>query len=350
MLKRMLKAAIGALGLAAAPLAAEAADPIKLRVSHFAPTGAVPHVNFMVPWCERIKTQSQGRLECQIYPLMQIGGTAPQLYDQARDGIADIAWGVGTYTPGRFPLMEVFELPFMAPSAEVAARASWRFATGRAKQEWTDVHLITMTTPDGGAIFSRKPIRTIDDMKGNKVRVGGRYLVSMMNQIGASPVTMNAMQSPDALSKGVIDSTMIPWELAKALRLNELVKNVAEPAQVGNLPMFYTTPQFFAMNRKKYDSLPADLRKVIDDNGGEKVAGEIGRIWDQSAEPVRKAFRDRGNTIVEFQQPEMERWVKAAQPAHEEWIKFVGERGYDGKAVLEEARAVIKEISATVKR
>ena len=128
------------------------------------------------------------------------------------------------------------------------------------------------------------------------------------------------------------------------------LKNVAEPAQVGNLPMFYTTPQFFAMNRKKYDSLPADLRKVIDNNGGEKVAGEIGRIWDESAVPVRKVFRDRGNTIVEFQAVEMERWVKAAQPAYDEWIKFVGERGYDGKAVLEEARAVIKEIALTVKR
>ena len=98
-----------------------AAQEITLKVSHFWPPAAMPPSKFLVPWCDKIAAESGNRMKCQIFPAMQLGGTPPQLFDQARDGIADIVWTLPGYTAGRFPIMEVFELPFMTYSAESAS-------------------------------------------------------------------------------------------------------------------------------------------------------------------------------------------------------------------------------------
>ncbi len=111
-IKRLALAAFVAASALTA-LTAQAADPITLKVSHFLPPSAPGHAKFIVPWCEKVELESKGELKCQIYPAMQLGGTPPQLFNQARDGVADIVWTLPGYTAGRFPISEVFELPFM---------------------------------------------------------------------------------------------------------------------------------------------------------------------------------------------------------------------------------------------
>ena len=102
---------------------AASAEEVTLKVHHFLPPGSTAHAKFITPWCDKINKESAGRLKCQIYPAMQLGGTPPQLIDQARDGIADIVWTLPGYSAGRFPAVEVFELRFMTMTAELSIRS-----------------------------------------------------------------------------------------------------------------------------------------------------------------------------------------------------------------------------------
>ena len=133
--------------LALTPPCAVAAD-VTLRVHHFLPPMAPAQTDFIEPWAERVQTESEGRIEVQIFPSMQLGGRPPQLYDQVRDGVADVVWTVLGYTPGRFPTMEVFELPFMPASAEATSQATQAFYESQpaAQEDFGDIHPLAFFT------------------------------------------------------------------------------------------------------------------------------------------------------------------------------------------------------------
>jgi TRAP-type C4-dicarboxylate transport system substrate-binding protein len=170
-----LRTSAAALLLSALPLASAAAETITLKVHHFLPPGSTTHAKMLVPWCERIERESSGRLKCQLYPSMQLGGTAQQLYDQARDGVADIVWTLPGYTAGRFPVMEVFELPFMMSNAEVASRAAWEFYEKHGRHEFREVRPLAVHVHDAGYLHTReRQVRTLADFKGMKLRAPTR--------------------------------------------------------------------------------------------------------------------------------------------------------------------------------
>jgi TRAP-type C4-dicarboxylate transport system substrate-binding protein len=324
----------------AAPVAG--AQEITLKVAHFLPTSSTTHAKFIVPWCERIRAQSNGRLRCQIYPSMQLGGTPPQLYDQARDGIADIVWTLPGYTAGRFPVTEVFELPFMTPNATAASQALWSFYERHAVKEFEAVKPLALHVHDNGQLHLRdKPIRTLADFKGLKIRAPTRQTNRLLARLGATPVSMPVPAVADALNKGVIDGAVVPWEVVPSIKVHEMVKfhTETDPA----MPALYTAVFLYAMNRKTYDSLPPDLRQVIDDNSGLALARELGQLWDASAPAARKQATDRGNQINVVPVTEVAHWDRAARPLYAEWIADMNRRGLDGNALLADARALIEQ-------
>ena len=193
-LQRTARSVVGLLGVLVvlAGSAAHAQAPqVTLKVAHFLPTSSITHAKFIVPWCERIRAQSQGRMACQIYPAMQLGGTPPQLFDQARDGIADIVWTLPGYTAGRFPITEVFELPFIAPNATAASQALWTFYTRHAVKEFEAVKPLVLHVHDNGQLHLRdRPVRALADLKGMKVRAPTRQTNRLLARLGATPVSM----------------------------------------------------------------------------------------------------------------------------------------------------------------
>jgi TRAP-type transport system periplasmic protein len=327
------------LGLAAAPARAQ---EITLKVSHFLPTTSTTHARFIVPWCERIRAQSNGRLRCQIFPSMQLGGSPPQLYDQVRDGVADIVWTLPGYTAGRFPITEVFELPFMTPNATAASQALWTFYERHAVKEFEAVKPLALHVHDNGQLHLRdRPIRTLADFKGLKLRAPTRQTNRLLARLGATPVSMPVPAVADALSKGVIDGAVVPWEVVPSIKVHEMVKfhTETDPA----MPALYTAVFLYAMNRKTYDSLPPDLRRVIDDNSGLPLARELGQLWDASAPAARKQATDRGNQINVVPATEVANWDRAARPLYADWIADMNKRGLDGNALLADARALIDQ-------
>lgn len=320
------------------------AQEVTLKVAHFLPPGSTAHAKFIAPWCEKIGRESGGKLKCQIYPAMQLGGTPPQLIDQVRDGIADIVWTLPGYSAGRFPAIEVFELPFMTKSAEGSSRALWEYVKANKLDatEFKDVKPILFHVHDEGQLHLVKgPIKQMNDFKGLKLRAPTRQTNRFLAALGATPVGMPVPAVSDALSKGVIDGALLPWEVVPAVKAHELVKFHSESDAKSRA--IYTTAFIFAMNKAKYDSLPADLKAVIDANGGADMSAWVGKVWDESATGARKLASDRNNAFNTVPSSELAAWEKAGEAVVEAWIGEVGGKGFDGRALLKSARELIQK-------
>jgi TRAP-type C4-dicarboxylate transport system substrate-binding protein len=318
------------------------AQEITLRVHHFLPPGSNAHVNLVSPWCDKIAQESNNRLKCQIYPAMQLGGTPPQLFDQAKDGVADIVWTLPTYQAGRFTKAEVFELPFLTRNATTASPALWEYVQKNALDEFKGTKLIFMHMHDGAVFhFGKVGPKTLEELKGLKVRTPSRLGSKMIEALGMVPVPMPAPQVPEAISKGVVDGANIPWEVVTPFKLQEITRFHVEVPQGMAKPG--NSIFAFAMNQAKYDSLPADLKKVIDANSGLETSKWAGRIFDQPEVQARKIAQERKNTFIAITPAEYERWKKATDQVDEAWIKEAAAKGANGKALYDEAVMLLKK-------
>jgi TRAP-type C4-dicarboxylate transport system substrate-binding protein len=292
------------------------------------------------PWMEKVEKESGGRIKFEAYPAMQLGGTPVQLYDQARDGVVDIVWTLPGNTAGRFPRIEVFELPFMMNNAEATSKAYWEFFQTHAPDEFKETQVLALHVHGPGMFHSAtKQIKSVADLRGMKVRGPTRQVTKMLGSVGAIPVGMPLPQIPDALSKGTIDACVIPWEVVPSVKVHELTKFHSEFDATG--PALYTTTFVMAMNKPKYDSLAPDLKKVIDANSGLATSAWLGKT-QQGNDPIgRKAAVDRGNTIYQFTPEQRQEFIKLSSSIDEQWVKDMDGKGQDGKKLLAAAKSLI---------
>ena len=341
---KTLLALIVGTGLGQATQAAEA--EVVLKVHHFLPAHSVTQADLLEPWAKKITEQSDGRIQFQFYPSMQLGGTPPQLVDQVRDGVADIVWTLPGYNSGRFPLISAFEQPFMSTSAEATSQAMWEFVQKHGQKEFNGMHLLATHVTDGALIHTtEKPIKKMSDFRGKKIRAANRTSTKLISVLGGTPVAMPVPQIPEALSKGVVDGAIVPWDVVPALKLHELVNYHTEMAP-GEPALMYTAI-ILAMNPAKYDGLPADLKKIIDDNSGLALSRKAGHLFDtQVVETGHALAKKEGNEIYVLPKEEQQKWMKAASRLDNDWVKEVEDKGYEnGKALLEDARQLIKKYS-----
>ncbi|MDM4767325.1 TRAP transporter substrate-binding protein [Pelomonas sp. SE-A7] len=316
------------------------AQEVTLKVHHFWPPGAMPPTRILQPWCDKIAADSANKLKCQIFPAMQLGGSPPQLIDQAKDGVVDIVFTLPGYTAGRFPIMEVFELPFMTNSAEAAARAAWDYYGKYASKEFTGLKPLMFSTHDEGYLHSReKQIKSMADLKGMKLRAPTRQTNKLLASLGATPVSMPLPGVADAVSKGTIDGFALPWEVIPSVKLHEMVKYHTETDP--SRPALYSAVFILAMNQAKYDSLSPELKAVIDRNSGAQLSQHAGRIWDESQAVGRKPAMDRGNVFYTVPAAEVDQWIKASHPLYDDWVADMDKRGLPGKQMLQDAQALL---------
>ena len=325
---------------AAAAATAASAQEITLKFHHIWNPQAMASVNLITPWCNRIAAESAGKLKCQILPAMSGGGTPQQLVDRVKDGVDDLVITLPGYTAGRFPTTEVFELPFMSNSAEAGARASWDYINKYSLKEFPGTKLLATWVHDEGYVHTNgKQVKTLADFKGLKMRAPTRQTNKLLAALGASPVGMPLPAIPDAVNKGTIDGFLLPWEVMPSLKLQEMVKfhTETDPSR----PALYSAVFVFAMNQARYDSLPADLKQVIDNNAGPVLSQQIGKLWDNSQAAGRKAAQERGNSFYVVPASELDNWVKASAPLFDDWVADMDKRGNNGRAMLAEARELL---------
>jgi TRAP-type C4-dicarboxylate transport system substrate-binding protein len=335
--RRFLAAAGGTL---AAPLVARAQGAaVTLKLHHFLPAVSNPQKLFLEPWAEMVNKASGGRIKIDIYPSMQLGGRPPELYNQARDGVADIIWTLPGNTPGRFPRIETFELPFVASRRALPnSLAVAEFAQTHLMDEFKEVKPLCLWAHDHGLIHASKAIEKMEDLRGLKLRFPTRLAGEALKVLGANAIGMPIPQVPQALAQKVIDGCVVPWEVVPAIKVHEMVKFHTE---IPGSPTLYTSTFVLAMNLAKYNGMPADLRKIIDDHSGVTAAAMAGKVWDRAGLPVIDMVKARGNKISAISTAERDRWKVATQPVIDTWLKETKEKNINGEKLLADAKALL---------
>jgi TRAP-type transport system periplasmic protein len=316
--------------LAATPTPAQ---EIRLKLSHFAPPTHNHHVNVILPWVEEVKRKTNGKVEITVFP-----GAAlckpPQQYDCAKSGIADMAWAVTGWTPGRFPMTSVIELPYMHRTAATGSQMLADLYEKFLKKEYDDVYVLYMNVHPAGHVHTHsKLVRTLEDFKGMKIRTPTATVGDLLDMLGATKVGMPANQIYESMAQKVIDGFGMPFEALPPFRLNEVSRFHTE---VG----MYTTAFGMFANKARFDALPPDVKKVLVETTS-PASGywkRVGESWDRAEVVGRKSVVDRKNEIYTLPKDERKRWREAVRGLDEKWAAALEAKGLPGKALLKEAR------------
>jgi TRAP-type C4-dicarboxylate transport system substrate-binding protein len=289
-------------------------------------------------WCAQLDQKTAGKLKCNILP--RAVAAPPGTFDAVRNGLADLSFVVHGTTPSRFVLTQVAEVPFLGNSAEATSVAFQRlFARHPAfAEEHKGVKVIAVFTHGPGIIFNTKrPVAKVDDAAGLKFRVGGGMVNEIAKTLGMNVTLKPSTESYELLSTGVMDGTLFPAESVVAFKIDKTVRHAT--TFPGGL---YNTSFAMLMNQAKYDALPPDLKKAVDELSGEPAARLIGRGWDKVDRQGMAYMQASG---VQFLAADAT-FVKAVKdrtaPLEDAWAKAAAERGLkDPKKVLADYRAEI---------
>jgi TRAP-type C4-dicarboxylate transport system substrate-binding protein len=314
------------------------APQFSLKLHHAFSSVSSAHDKFLAPWARQVEAQSGGRIRIDLFPSMQLGGAPADLFDQARDGVVDLAWAQPCNTPGRFPKIEAFELPFL-PSrrALVSSKAVDDYARVNLADEFREVHPICFSCSDRGVLHTNRSVHTVEEIRDLRLHVQTRFAVEAVHWLGAIAVPMPNAQLPLAIAQHVVDGGIDPWNIVPTFKLNDLLKTHTEFSDSS----LSTTTFVLAMNKATYDKLPRDLKTVIDNNSGQPAATIAGAMWDVQAAAVVDMVSGRGDPITTLLPEAVARWRKATEPVVEAWLKDMKEHKVDGAKLLANARALL---------
>jgi TRAP-type C4-dicarboxylate transport system substrate-binding protein len=334
-------AGVFAAGIAMTPTAALSQE-VTLRLHTFLPPVANPVKHFMIPWAEKVGKESNGRIKVQVYPAMQLGGKAEQLLTQVRDGVVDIVWTLPGFTPGVMPKLEIFELPFLHRNTHSTVLALQDYVDMHMKKEFEPYHVLLVHAHAGALFMSKEPINKVEDFKGLKLRSYSRTNAWILEALGATPLQVALPELVPMLNKGTVSGSILPYEIAPAVKMQDLTDyfTTLAPPQ----PRLSTAIFTLLMNKKKYDSLPPDLKKVIDANSGRSIAPMAIEVWDRVELDGEKVMRSKSkNKFVSLSAEETAKLKKQVQPVFDRFVKLLDDSGADGKKVLADVEMLIKK-------
>jgi TRAP-type C4-dicarboxylate transport system substrate-binding protein len=296
------------------------AEVIKLKAANYLP---VTHkMSILTGWfCDEVKKRTNGQVEITYYP----GGTllSPvKMYDGVFTGIADIGVSHIDYTRGRFPVMEVFDLPLGFPSGWVATQASSDFFNKYKPREWNDVQVLYVNTT-GPLILQTvsKPVKTLEDLKGLKIRAVG-VMSDVIKSLGAVPIPLEMPDVYDALRRAVIEGITVDLSTLKYWKFAEVVKCVTADWQLGTGYTFYCV-----MNKSKWNALPPDLQKIVTEVAFETKEKQAA-LWNAMDIEGRDVFKSAGGQIIPLSDAEAAKWIKAVEPVIGDYKKNMAAKGY----------------------
>lgn len=329
-----LSAAVATAAMVSAPQVS--AQEASLRLHTFVPAVARSFKN-LDWWAKKVEKESNNRIQIKLFPSRQLGGKPSELYDQARKGFVDIIYSLPGYTPGRFPRLEVVELPFVSGhSPRIMAPAIWSMYDKWFSKDFPDTHPIVLHAPGPFGLFSHKPINGLDDLKGLKIRVSGRTLGQAFKTIGATPVGIPGIKMAEAFQRNVIDAVYTAWTISLPTKIVRVAKHYAMPGLSSGVLMV-------VMNKDSYNKLPADLKKVIDNNSGAVLAKEYGERWHNDDTPALNVAKKSGKPMYVFSDGDKQRWAAASEKVVKGWIADMKKKGIDGAALLADMKAAVKK-------
>lgn len=315
-----------------------AAETIELKLSSFLPSTHPTQTDFLEPWAKELEERTNGRVKVQIFPAGSAFGHVAKQMDQARAGVVDIAHGLTGIPRGRLPRTSIIDLPFLVQSADAASRTLWKLYPDYLKEEYKGVKVLALHAHNAGLIHTRdKPVNSMQDLQGLRLRTPSLAISMMLEELGASPVGMPPTQVYENLEKGVIDGTVFPWDAVNGFKLYE-------PLNYHLDARAYTTSFFFVMNERKYRALPEDVRKVIDEISGDALVAKFGDWWDRWDEPGLARSKEKGNRITQLSDEQRQAWRERLAPVTDRYLEKIEQQGVgNAREIYEKAKSYVAE-------
>lgn len=289
-------------------------------------------------WTKDVDQATDGRVKIAIFP----GGalsTAVQLYDSTKMGVADLAWFLQGYTPGKFPLTSVVELPFMGTSGRQASQALWELyeTSPEMQAEYAGVKVLSMWSVDTGQLMTaRKVVQNVEEIKGLKLRIGSDTLKPTVEALGAVPILMGIGDLFDALQKGVVDGTLLGTSAIRTFKLAPILKGLT----IGH---FFVNAQAVGINQKAWEKISTADQKTIMDLAGMRMAIEMGEKYDSEGQVGFNDAKAAGVEIFEMPASEMAKWKVAVADIYKAWIEDMNAKGLPGQKMYDRANELLKK-------
>ena len=298
-----------------------AQQPIELKLAHFLPTANGMHKDFMEPWSRELEACSGGKVKVTIYPAGTQLGNIARLYQEVQTGVVDIAHGLAGIPAGRFERLRLLELPFMVKTADAAAKTSWDLYEPYLAPDFSGVKVLGLHSPNSGQIHTvSKRVRTMEDLKGLRIRFPSEAIKVMLTELGAVPVGLPPGAVYENMEKGVIDGAVFTWDTMDSFKLAEITKYHLDA-------QFYVTTFWFAMNKARYDGLPKDVQACVDKLSGKALAAKFGPWWNEWDRRGLDLVKARKHPIDTPNAQERAAWQKALQPMVEKHLSALEAKG-----------------------
>ncbi len=297
---------------------------ITLNLSNFFPPENKISV-VMDQWCKEVEKRTNGRVKITQFA----GGTLTpptQTYAGVIKGVADLGLSFFSYTMGRFPLTEVLDLPLGYKSGYVGAKLANEYYKRFKPKELEEVKILFLTTSPPHMLFAKRPVRNLEDLKGLKVRSTGTS-AKVVQALGGAPVAMPMSEAYDALSKGVVQGIICPYEPMKGFKLAEVITDSTEYGTA------YVNANYIIMNKARWNSLSPDLQGIIEKINEEWIE-KMGRLWDELDKEGKAVFVQKGGKVVVLSKEENARWSERLRPILDEYVKEAKAKGLPGDEAL----------------
>jgi len=309
---------------------------INLRLAHFWPMAHVAETHWAQGWAKLVSDATDGQVTVTSYPGETLA-KADEIYDAVVNGIADVGASCFAYTRGRFPLIEVFELPgIIYRTSAASSMTAWEGIQQLNPAEVQDTRLLMVISTGPGVLATKKPVRTLDDLKGMQIRATG-LSAKTLELLGAIPVAMPQSDAYEALQRAVVGGNLTPSETLEGWRHAEVTEYVTMA------PFLYNTLFFFTINHKVWDSIPAHLQDAIQEATDKYFAETAIGLWDmQNDSGLNYAVNDQGLELIYLDQAEQDKWMGLITPMHDDYVNNMAAKGLDGAGAL----ALAKELAA----
>lgn len=319
--RRGALATIGAASAFALAGQARAAE-VTLKMSNYLPPRHGFTADFMAPWAAELTERTNGAVAVELFDATSAFGKIDRQADQVRAGVIDIALGLNGIPRDRYPSSAIIEMPFLVETAGAGSQALWRlYKEGALGSDYQDFHVLALFTHHGGLFHTvDKPVRSLDDLAGLRLRTPSPAVSAMLEAVGASPVGMPPAAIYENLQKGSLNGVVTTWDLVGAIRANELLKYHTDARA-------YVAGFHVLMNQRKYDGLPAEIRDVLDDMTGDNLVARFGDWWDKWDARGKADAIERGNEIIEIDSATRAEWRERLQPMTNAFLDSMKEQG-----------------------
>jgi len=309
-------------------------DVIELNLAHFWPGNHPIETELVQPWIKAVEEATEGRVKITSYPGETLIVSA-EIYEGIKNGVADIGLSCFAYTRGQFPVLEVFELPGVVYNDSASAsKIAWEGIKELNPKEIQDTTLMMVITTGPGHLFTKNPVKSINDLKGLEIRATG-LSAATLTALGATPVAMPQAEAWEALDKGIVKGNLGPMEILKGWNQAEVTDYITLT------PFLYNTLFFFTMNTDKWNKISSgDQKKILEIN--DKFFNEVAcGLWDKQNEAAYTyAVNEKGMKVIELTAEEKEIWINLIKPVQEDFIKKMDGQGLNGREILDKVLAL----------